>query len=387
MDNAELALAIERYRVGEGAIARPDWLTVLEDRLLRVAWFEEMPAEGLRLMGLPSGVSSAAVLARTALVEQPGLDAFDERYHLLVLPRKSSGGNGVVAVIELAPPILERLVRVGGIGLAMGLGLLGIAIAWLHGALVRPLRQIQALFQGGNEASRSGGQASIPVLLSAAREASNEVLRWRREAAYLRHSTELRIDAKIRKAERELQQVSKLADTDALTGLGNRRLMQTALPRLLEAARQSGDDLSVVLFDINHFKELNDTLGHEAGDEIVTFAGKLLASAIRSDRDVAVRLGGDEFLLILPGVPANEAVGIARRVLALFAQRARTIPRVERRPGLSAGVAGLRTDRPADAETFLRMADSAMYAAKSDKRGVCAYAEIGDQRALCAPLR
>ncbi|MCK5247360.1 diguanylate cyclase, partial [Candidatus Bipolaricaulota bacterium] len=126
-------------------------------------------------------------------------------------------------------------------------------------------------------------------------------------------------------AERELQeahdqlqaqviQISRLQETvreqaihDALTGLFNRRYLEETLPRELASSRRRNTPMSVILFDIDHFKIVNDTFGHQAGDRTLQGLGALLDKSTR-EGDIACRYGGDEFVLVLPDTTLAEAV-------------------------------------------------------------------------------
>src|SRR5262249_7950422 len=135
--------------------------------------------------------------------------------------------------------------------------------------------------------------------------------------------------------------------------------------------RDAGQDLSVVMLDVDHFKQLNDKLGHQCGDDLLKFTAELLRGALRTN-DLAVRYGGDEFVLVLPSVSVIDAGAIARRVVALFNQRARFLPVVKQTPPLSAGIASLCSHSPATADELLAQADQALYDAKAQGRNaVC----------------
>ncbi len=182
-----------------------------------------------------------------------------------------------------------------------------------------------------------------------------------REARY-RAEQERRADDERRQAARQLRAAFHMAATDPLTGLNNRRALDDNLETLIGHCRTSGCNLSLVAIDVDHLKTLNDTLGHEAGDGLLRFVGELLRGTLREE-DIPVRLGGDEFLLILPATDAAEATRIAVRVAALFAQRAGLLE-CRPQPALSWGVADHRTWPRADAAELLRRADAALYSAK-----------------------
>jgi diguanylate cyclase (GGDEF)-like protein len=102
---------------------------------------------------------------------------------------------------------------------------------------------------------------------------------------------------------------------DSLTGLGNHRAFQEAVARMIEGARRYGTGFSLVLFDIDEFKRVNDTRGHAVGDQLLTEVGNLINATMRTT-DAAFRVGGDEFALLLPHTDAGGAVVLARRLLA-----------------------------------------------------------------------
>jgi diguanylate cyclase (GGDEF)-like protein len=117
------------------------------------------------------------------------------------------------------------------------------------------------------------------------------------------------------------------------------------------------------MIDLDHFKKVNDTLGHAAGDTLLQFVGQLLRECLR-ENDFAIRYGGDEFLLILPGVSVDNALRLIRRIMAMFAQRAKMIAPIDPPPTMSAGVASIRHSQPATPGDLLEAADEALYGAK-----------------------
>jgi two-component system cell cycle response regulator len=162
---------------------------------------------------------------------------------------------------------------------------------------------------------------------------------------------------------RELRQLSL---TDGLTTLGNRRAFDEALRQEVARAQRNGGDLTLVMIDIDHFKRINDTLGHPAGDEIlVSFAQRLLAVARSSDR--VFRYGGEEFALLLGDTDVVGAVALAQRALAAVADSPMTAGHRSWRLTCSAGLAELASsDRSHDA--LLKRADAALYDAKRQGR-------------------
>jgi diguanylate cyclase (GGDEF)-like protein len=152
------------------------------------------------------------------------------------------------------------------------------------------------------------------------------------------------------------------AGTDELTGLANRRQLATTLVREIAHSRRTHTPLAVVILDIDHFKAINDTHGHAAGDDALRHTAAVLRAAIRAS-DLAGRWGGEEFLLVLPDADTTAALGVADRCRrALRAHHFDDLGTVT----ASFGVATLQPlDDP---ETLIARADDALYAAKADGR-------------------
>jgi two-component system cell cycle response regulator len=158
------------------------------------------------------------------------------------------------------------------------------------------------------------------------------------------------------------------AVTDQLTGLHNRRYMETQLKALLERAKRGGAPVSVLIADIDHFKRVNDLFGHDAGDEVIRQFSERLASNFRP-RDLACRFGGEEFVVIMPDTFAEDAYIIAERLRAAISESPFHIG-ANKEPlevTVSVGVAiGDRKDD--DTDVVIKRADQALYAAKQRGR-------------------
>jgi diguanylate cyclase (GGDEF)-like protein len=154
---------------------------------------------------------------------------------------------------------------------------------------------------------------------------------------------------------------------DPLTGLFNRRYLEETLEREIRRAERNRGALGVVMIDLDHFKQFNDTYGHDAGDMLLRELGRLLESSIRGG-DVACRYGGEEFLLILPGADAEttrqRAEQLRESVKHLFvSHRGQSIGSVT----LSGGVAAF-PDHGTTGDALVQAADAALYRAKGDGR-------------------
>lgn len=169
----------------------------------------------------------------------------------------------------------------------------------------------------------------------------------------------------IAEVEDALRRSQILATRDPLTGLSNRLALAEHTRRVIDRARRSRRPVTVVLFDCDRFKEVNDTHGHAAGDQVLRLVSRSLRGTARST-DVLARLGGDEFVAVLPNTGRVGAKVFAERVCALFAE-------ISHRYGypvtLSAGVAELGRDGRT-LETLLASADREMYRRKARGRAL-----------------
>ncbi|MCB1777429.1 MAG: diguanylate cyclase, partial [Candidatus Competibacteraceae bacterium] len=165
---------------------------------------------------------------------------------------------------------------------------------------------------------------------------------------------------------RSQEKLNFLAHHDLLTRLPNRLLFNARLEHSIERARRNRKSLAVLFFDLDHFKNVNDTLGHAAGDELLRWVAKQLAEMIRAE-DTVARMGGDEFTMLVESVddPSNAGT-VARKVLELFHQPIH-ISRHEFFISTSIGVSLYPADGD-DADTLIRNADAAMYQAKARGR-------------------
>jgi diguanylate cyclase (GGDEF)-like protein len=161
------------------------------------------------------------------------------------------------------------------------------------------------------------------------------------------------------------------AATDGLTGLPNKRAVTDTMKRLFAQASQTGTPLTLILLDLDHFKQINDQHGHPVGDQVLATVGAVLRGALRAG-DFGARNGGEEFAVVLPGTEVSTGVQIAERVRAAIADI--TLPGVDVSVTASLGVAGF-PDHAKTLERLERLADAALYVAKRSGRN---RAELAD---------
>ena len=172
----------------------------------------------------------------------------------------------------------------------------------------------------------------------------------------------------------ELKQAEEMANTDAMTGCYNRRAFDRIFAQLLAEAQRTGAELSCIMLDLDKFKQVNDTFGHDMGDELVKAAANAIQANLRT-MDVACRYGGDEFVVLLPKATSEFARGAAERIARAYAVSSNAL--VGEPKTMSIGTASyLETDpRPANSQELWVAADKALIHAKESGRNcICAAA-------------
>lgn len=172
------------------------------------------------------------------------------------------------------------------------------------------------------------------------------------------------------------QHITQLALYDTLTRLPNRLLLDDKLHEAIERARRNHTKVALGFIDLDHFKEVNDTFGHQVGDQLLVNVANQLSGTLR-DNDLLARWGGDEFIAMMPDLPAN--LGNLREMaerLRIAAQQGVMLEGIEAKPTISVGFA-LFPDDAGSAEELLVAADHTMYHAKSSGRNnACFYSDI-----------
>ena len=221
-----------------------------------------------------------------------------------------------------------------------------------------------------------GGRADTGVLVFVARDMTE---RRRLEDALLKSNQELaHVNQEL---ERSRNSLAEMAIRDELTGLYNRRELNRVLDDESARCERSGQPLSLILLDVDHFKRVNDEHGHLAGDDVLRMLGRIVVGVLRRV-DRAARFGGEELAIVLPDTPAADAVKVAERVRQLvsgtpFALEAPHGGDTQLRVTASLGVAAL-DDKIRTREHLLQRADEALYRAKAEGRNrtICLASEV-----------
>ncbi|MFC2050579.1 PAS domain S-box protein [Chloroflexota bacterium] len=181
------------------------------------------------------------------------------------------------------------------------------------------------------------------------------------------------------------QKLAEMATHDALTGLPNRTLLSDRLTVALELSRRTGNRLAVMMLDLDRFKAVNDSMGHDVGDKLLKAVGKRLKVTMRKS-DTVARIGGDEFVVLLPQIPhADEVAKFAQRILEAFRE-----PFVFNgyRPNITTSIGiAVYPEGGKDIESLLKNADTAMYRAKEQGRDIYRFYDGSEAATLLAKRR
>ena len=382
-----LALAAHLKGGADAAAGSDEWLHRVQQQGGHVCWAAVLRRDGGGLEFRQRAnltweqVSTQVDLDTRMPTSKPLLlgNVVSRRFELLTIPT-SDDDVTLAAVLDRGehphePPSLALLVL-------LGVSLVGLVIAWVwfEYGIQRPIlrlgRTVASVREGLTEVALGDmPPAELAPLVAAVEQTQEEMKRWRLEATQLRHSVEAEVDARTRRAARAQRRAEREAETDPLTRLGNRRVFERDMPALFRRQCLGGGELSLIMLDVDRFKAFNDSLGHQAGDDLLAFVGELICAMVRKGTDLAVRYGGDEFVIALPDTNTDDACGVARRLILLFGQRVR-VHADDVVPGLSAGVASLRLHAADTWEDLLRMADEAMYWAKRQHSRVATIQDV-----------
>lgn len=279
-------------------------------------------------------VSGAAVAAGIAVVA--GLAAFSRHLPVLINGLDTSRMTTLTAPFALPMVLLALAVTIRGTRTRTG------PERWSSVAVLVCLLDLALTYGSGTRYSLGWYTGRSLTLLSAGVVLLAMLATFRRQKAEAEHN----------------------AVFDVLTGLLNRRGASTTFDQLIARARRSGAPLGVVSFDLDHFKQVNDRHGHEAGDNILAEVGRLMTALCRQG-DVVARVGGEEFIALLPDTDLDGTILVAERIRKLIAAMA--VPSNHDTVTVSLGATALEGD-DLDAAMVLRRADAALYDAKERGR-------------------
>jgi two-component system cell cycle response regulator len=207
---------------------------------------------------------------------------------------------------------------------------------------------------------------TIPLVI----EKNLTVAKIKRENESLRNELELALSelrSKNRQLEESLQRVEEVAATDPLTQLYNRRHFGRVSEQMFAEAQRFDSELSCVMIDLDGYKQLNDTHGHQTGDQLLILAARAITANLRR-MDVAARYGGDEFVLLLPRASAPDSQTVVTRIRDDFQSASAALLSQPRGVTMSIGIASVKSETVVSTDQLIGRADAALYRAKAEGR-------------------
>lgn len=200
-----------------------------------------------------------------------------------------------------------------------------------------------------------------PVILRSKVKVFKELYQQRKVIEQFYNNLEQIVEERTGELKEANELITRLAATDELTKLFNRRFFNDRLPTAISAARRHNYPLSIIMIDLDHFKAVNDSFGHSEGDNVLKTFADILREMIRAE-DIPARWGGEEFIIILPLTNSDAAEAMAERIRVACETKSVSMH------GMSAsfGVAELKNGE--DEDSLIRRADDAMYRAKKEGR-------------------
>lgn len=271
--------------------------------------------------------------------------------------------------LERSKVRLATLVR-NAVSLALAITLLMVPIGYevvrnVIGPLNR-LRQAARSFARGDLDTRVklNRRDEVGELATAFNTMADELAISHNKLVKLNTELEDRVLQRTTALEDANRRLREMASRDSLTGLYNRRHFNDLLTQLFAESTRYHTDLTCMMLDLDNFKRVNDTLGHQTGDQMLRMTADVIQLCIR-ESDLAVRYGGDEFIVLLPQTTPDDARSSAERILERFRSAlSREMPEACI-ASLSIGLASRREDRPTEAMSLVQLADEALYLAKA----------------------
>ena len=338
-------------------------------------------ARPLAKLALPS-VAPAAVASTAVASSTPSIGG--QRYIELTAPVVAAAGDGAAAepigIVRLGMTH-ERARAQFRMQLVGALSVVSLLVVVAIGGTLLLTRRLVAPMRRLMRAARAVGSGNLDVYVPARssdelgllthtfNHMTQRLAQSQAEVASYQRTLEEKVVQRTKELEIATAHAYKLAQHDILTGLPNRSLLNQRLKQILAQAQREGTHVACLFLDFDHFKRINDTLGHDCGDQLLQAVAQRLTSAVR-ESDTVARLGGDEFVLVLPGLdPANatfETMTVLARVRESFLAPFRLSDQV---PTLtcSVGVSMYPLDAN-DPVNLIKQADTAMYAAKEAGR-------------------
>lgn len=259
------------------------------------------------------------------------------------------------------------------IGMPLMIGILAtLAWYWVHQPIEHLLEACDRIgpqrSPGALDELPTDRQDEVGKLARAMKQLAIGYIKNNCDAKQLRRTMDQRVTQATRAATRQFQQ---MAMRDPLTGLGNRRFLDATLDELVKSVLAANTTLGCIAIDCDHFKTVNDRLGHDRGDKILTYLASVIKAVVRNE-DSAIRLGGDEFLILLPGCTRERLEQAAQQIRRLFKQNLATVLPENIPADLSLGLAIMPDFGIFDGQQLLKAADKHLYDAKKTGRGrVC----------------
>ncbi len=197
-----------------------------------------------------------------------------------------------------------------------------------------------------------------------------DVAALERDAVELKDMLRMAAELEVRSLRKENEQLSALANRDRLTGLLNRGAFDEALGAALAEADRGGSDVALLLMDVDHFKAVNDTHGHPAGDEVLRWIARIISENLHG-RGTAFRHGGEEFAVIAPACAPEAAAALAEQTRAALEAKTIQVEGAALRITMSVGVAGAKVGAGTSPAALIAIADQRLYAAKQAGRNRC----------------
>ena len=180
---------------------------------------------------------------------------------------------------------------------------------------------------------------------------------------------------------RQVEELSELVSTDALTGLFNFRHFKTVLQAEMDRSKRSGIPTSLVMVDADHFKAVNDSYGHEVGNQALQHLAEILRSEVRTT-DIVCRYGGEEFAMVFPETHLNLAVKVADRIREVVAATPLQTEEGEINLTVSMGASVYMKTSVIDIDDFIESVDKYLYEAKQSGRNCICHVDYADLRAV-----